>query len=234
MSCSLGPADATGFVAVDDQNKLIVLAYRGSTSLGNWIGNLNVEFDAFSLCSGCQVHGGFLSSWTASKDQVTTSLTQARAANPGYQVIATGHSLGAAIATLAAADLRQQGFNIALVCISCLYDTLTNCKQYTYGSPMVGNSNFANFVTNQGGGNFRVTHANDAVPKLPGYILDYRHVSPEYWVTTPSGQTVDPNAIKVSSGILDLWGNQGTFLASISDHLWYFNAISGCSPGFEI
>lgn len=99
---------------------------------------------------------------------------------------------------------------------------------------MVGNDKFANFVTNQSGGNFRVTHANDAVPKLPGYILSYRHVSPEYWVTTPSNKQVNAGDIKVSSGILNLWGNQGTFLANIADHMWYFNAISACSGGFQI
>ena len=112
----MGVTDATGFVAVDDQNKLIVLAYRGSASLGNWIGNINVGFNDFSVCSGCQVHAGFLSSWNDSKDQIKSAIAQAKAKNPSYQIIATGHSLGAAIVTLAAADLRGQGFNIALVC----------------------------------------------------------------------------------------------------------------------
>lgn len=96
---------------------------------------------------------------------------------------------------------------------------------------MVGNDKFANFVTNQGGGNFRVTHAFDAVPKLPGYLLSYRHVSPEYWITTATGQQVQASDIRVSSGSLDLLGNQGTIPSTISDHLWYFNAISGCEIG---
>lgn len=112
---SVGLTDATGFVAVDNQNKLIVLSYRGTSSLGNWIGNVDVGFESFSACNGCQVHGGFLSSWTDSRDQVKAALTKAKADNPSYQIIFTGHSLGAAIATLAAAELRQQGFNAALV-----------------------------------------------------------------------------------------------------------------------
>lgn len=99
---------------------------------------------------------------------------------------------------------------------------------------MVGNANFATFVTNQNGGNYRVTHAFDAVPKLPGYALDYRHVSPEYWVTAPTGVTVGANNIQVSSGILDLWGNQGTLISTISDHLWYFNPVTACTSGFEL
>lgn len=39
----------------------------------------------------------------------------AKAANPGYQVAAVGHSLGAAIADFAAAELRNGGIDVALV-----------------------------------------------------------------------------------------------------------------------
>lgn len=99
---------------------------------------------------------------------------------------------------------------------------------------MVGNDAFANFVTNQGGGNYRVTHAYDAVPKLPGYLLSYRHVSPEYWVTSANGKSVGTGDVKMSSGILNLFGNQGTLPTTINDHLWYFNAISGCTSGFSL
>lgn len=113
---SLGVTDATGFVAVDDVNQVIVLSYRGSASLGNWIGNVNLGFNAFMPCKNCQVHAGFLSSWNDSKDQVKAALTQAKSANPNYAIVYTGHSLGGAITTLAAAELRQQGFPGALVC----------------------------------------------------------------------------------------------------------------------
>jgi len=99
---------------------------------------------------------------------------------------------------------------------------------------MVGNAAFANFVTGQKGGNYRITHAADAVPKLPGYLLDYRHVSPEYWIKSPSQSSVSAGDIQISSGILDLWGNGGTLISTITDHEWYFNAISSCTSGFEV
>lgn len=226
---SVGVTDATGYVAVDNQNKLIVLSYRGSVSVSNWIGNIDVVFNDFALCSGCQVHAGFLSSWNDSKEQVIAALSQAKTLHPDYTIIFTGHSLGGAISTLAAAELRQQGFSAALVgmLVRHLTSELTIGK-YTFGSPMVGNDAFANFVTNQSGGNYRITHAYDIVPKLPGYMLDYRHVSPEYWITSDSGVTVGSGDISVSNGIFDLWGNQGTLISTITDHLWYFNAISSC------
>jgi len=111
----VGATDATGFVAVDNANKLIVLSYRGSTSLSNWIGNVNIEFDSFAACSGCKVHRGFLSAWIDSRDRVQSALSQLKNNHTDYSMIFTGHSLGGAIATLAAADLRQKGYNIALV-----------------------------------------------------------------------------------------------------------------------
>lgn len=93
---------------------------------------------------------------------------------------------------------------------------------------MPGNANLATFITGQTSANFRVTHAQDVVPKLPGYGFGYAHVSPEYWITSPTGAAVTPNDIQVSSGIINFKGNQGTLGNSIDDHLWYFNNISGC------
>jgi hypothetical protein len=95
---------------------------------------------------------------------------------------------------------------------------------------MVGNYFLATFITKQSTKNFRVTHADDIVPKLPGYPV-FAHVSPEYWITSPSNVAVTANDIQVSTGVYDLAGNQGQIESSIDDHLWYFNAISACSPG---
>lgn len=101
-----------------------MLSYRGSTSLRNWLGNLDLELTGFLPCKDCQVHRGFLSSWNDSKDTVRNTLARARADHPDYSIIFTGHSLGAAIVTLAAAELRQQGFNIALVSCLAFHDCL--------------------------------------------------------------------------------------------------------------
>ena len=93
---------------------------------------------------------------------------------------------------------------------------------------MVGNIALAKFITNQPGGNYRVTHAQDIVPKLPGYILGYGHISPEYWITSPTDAPVSTGDIQVSSGVINLDGNQGQLESSVIDHLWYFNSISAC------
>lgn len=95
---------------------------------------------------------------------------------------------------------------------------------------MTGNYFLADFITKQTSNNFRVTHADDIVPKLPGYPI-FAHVSPEYWITSATNVTVTANDIQVSSGVIDLDGNQGQLESSIEDHTWYFNSIAACSPG---
>lgn len=95
---------------------------------------------------------------------------------------------------------------------------------------MPGNFFFVDFVTKQGN-NFRITHKEDPVPKLPGYFLGYAHISPEYWITAPSGAPVTSNVVKVSSGAIQLIsGNGGTLGVNVNDHFWYFNDISDCAP----
>ena len=108
-------------------------------------------------------------------------------------------------------------------------------SQYTYGSPMAGNSLLALFITGQSSANFRVSHLQDVVPKLPGYAFGYAHISPEYWITSPSNAPVTENDIQVSTGVINFKGNSGTLGNSVEDHLWYFDSISGCGgEGLEI
>jgi hypothetical protein len=97
---------------------------------------------------------------------------------------------------------------------------------------MPGNLPLAQFITAQTSQNYRVTHADDIVPKLPGYLLGYAHVSPEYWITSAINVTVTPNDIQVSTGNIDLQGNEGLTGNNPADHTWYFNDISACQGSF--
>ena len=106
----------TGFVATDPTNKLIVVAFRGSESVKNYI--TDVEFplvEAADICATCQAETGFYTSWEEAKSGVIAAVQSAAASNEDYEVVATGHSLGAAIATLAAANLRNLGLTVGLV-----------------------------------------------------------------------------------------------------------------------
>lgn len=48
--------------------------------------------------------------------EVLNAVKQAAAANPSYKIVSTGHSLGGAIAAFAAAELRNSGYTVDMVC----------------------------------------------------------------------------------------------------------------------
>lgn len=211
--------DVTGLVAVDMTNRKVVVNFRGSQSARNWLNNFDFTAIPSDICSECRVHQGFWRSWVEARPRILTAVKDAVARNPGYGIVSTGHSLGGAIATLAAANLRNSGYNVAL---------------YTYGSPQVGTEITANYISNQPGGNYRVTHTNDIVPKLPSRVFGYSHVSPEYFIKSGNNVPVTSRDIDVIQGNPAFAGNQGTFTSSIDAHGWYFNAIGDCAPdGFE-
>jgi hypothetical protein len=145
------------------------------------------------------------------------AVQSAKAANPSYTVVTTGHSLGGSVATLAAAYLRKAGLPVDL---------------YTYGSPRVGNDKFATYVSEQAGSEYRLTHINDAVPKLPPMFLGYRHTTPEYWLSTGASTTVDYTVsdIKVCEGTASVGCNAGTLGLDIDAHGYYLHQVGACSP----
>lgn len=136
-------------------------------------------------------------------------------ANSGYKLVATGHSLGGAIASLAAADMRNKGYDVAL---------------YTFGAPRIAGSKLSTYITNQAGGNYRVTHWNDPVPRVPPIAMSFVHISPEYYINRGNGQAVGVGDIKIYQGSVNMLVGNGAWIATdILSHLWYFNGVSNCS-----
>ena len=79
---------------------------------------MNFVLVPWSICNGCFAHAGWLDSWNGVKSLVRGAVDGARATYPGYKIVSTGHSLGGALATLAAAELRKAGYTIDLVFLS--------------------------------------------------------------------------------------------------------------------
>ncbi|MCJ1321499.1 hypothetical protein MMC15_006844 [Xylographa vitiligo] len=210
--------DDTGFVAVDDKNRMVIVAFRGSDSWSNWVVNLEVIRVATGWCDNCNVHDGYWKSWHEIKDRIIPLLEKAVKEHPDYRIIITGHSLGAAIATLAAAEIRMIGSH---------YMKFT--ELYSYGSPRIGNRALAAFLSMQSKLSYRITAGDDPIPRMPGAILGYRHVSPEYWIPT---RTDEPSAsgIHVLEGYYNTNGNSGTRWLHWDSHSHYFGYISKCGP----
>ncbi|PIO70397.1 triacylglycerol lipase, partial [Teladorsagia circumcincta] len=88
---------------------------------------------------------------------------------PEYDVWVTGHSLGAALATLAASYV-----------VAACHVPSSKVFVITFGQPRVGDYRFARAYEEKMGYSFRVTHWRDWVPHvLPEKFFNYYHHSPE-------------------------------------------------------
>jgi len=118
--------------------------------------------------------------------------------------------LGAAVATLAAIDLKiNYGANVEYV---------------TFGSPRVGNKAFYTFFHSLIQG-FRIVHAEDTVPHWPKAISysGYHHVNFEVWYTTSQKYKVCNDSGEDATCSDSVYGD------SIEDHLAYLGKSTGCN-----
>ncbi|KAF8628988.1 hypothetical protein AX15_003610 [Amanita polypyramis BW_CC] len=110
-----------------------------------------------------RVHTGFLISWCSIAPEVIELLIAQAHSHPHYDLVTVGHSLGGALATLAAVSLKLKFPDHKV-------------RTYSYGSPRVGNKEFADFInTNFGKDAFRVVHTSDGVPTIIPKSLGYHH-----------------------------------------------------------
>ena len=214
--------DVTGYIAVDRTRDLTVLAFRGSRSIRNWLADVDFVPVPTDICPGCTAHQGFWDSWQEARSGILDALVKTAKQYPSSKVVVVGHSLGGAIADFAAAEIRKQGINVDL---------------YTYGAPRIAGKTLSDFITNQNrGGNFRSTHTNDPVPRLPPRLLEFVHLGQEYWITTPNDVVPTANDIQRLDGSFNLNGNTGQVKVNVDAHYYYFGPISSCTPndGIEV
>lgn len=165
---------------------------------------------------GCKVHSGFQKAWKGVSGQVMNSV-KALSKQHKYRVSITGHSLGGALATLAAASLRHDGIV---------------ADAYTYGSPRVGNMVFANYVSSPAmGATHRMAHDADVVTFVPFALFGFAHTYPEYWIDAPSRDVeYKPSQIRRCYGIWNPNCGHQASLFSVTDHFYYFRDINNCKP----
>jgi len=108
------------------------------------------------------VHYGFLRAYASiqsSLKEILEGLVSKMNGN-ACEILVTGHSLGGALANLAAVDWAGWGIS-------------TNIHVCTFGTPRVGNARFASHSNEVIPKNFRVVNDRDVVPRMP--TGDYHH-----------------------------------------------------------
>jgi len=126
---------------------------KGTASLLDGLTDLNAGVKRCS--TGENVHQGFFYTFESFLPQLKTFQAEIAKRSDIHTVHCVGHSLGGALATMAANWLSANGN--------------TDVKLYTFGSPRVGMEYFAdNFTDRMNAENiFRVYHKTDPVPMVP-------------------------------------------------------------------
>jgi triacylglycerol lipase len=148
-----------GFLAVSSEKKIAVLAFRGTEkNLEDW--RTDAEFALTAkpcIFDGTETHAGFCGEFDKAYPELKEKI--AEYVKDDMLLYVTGHSLGAALATLAAARLtvdKVRGVHAV----------------YTFGSPRVGNPAFAkayDYVL--GPRTHRCVNAEDLVTRVPPRII---------------------------------------------------------------
>ncbi len=144
-----------GLVARGRGATIIAFAGTDPAAFANWITNFNLGTRARDI------HRGFDDAVEAAWRDISDALKPAGTAQP---VFITGHSLGGALAIIAAERLRRE-LKIEASAV------------YTFGAPRVGSPAFARSYNASGLGErtYRLVHGLDIVPTLPPSRLGFRH-----------------------------------------------------------
>jgi hypothetical protein len=174
-----GPGPVFGLIGNSKAAKTAFVAFRGTQTASEWLD----DFDALAttylpVANFGHVHLGWMALYETIRDSLVKNLAAAcRGCN---QLVVTGHSLGAALAVLAAPDiLKNMPPN--------LEPALT-----TFGGPRTGLHDFVVLFNMTIDSCYRVVNLFDVVPHVPLALpgLPYEHVGVE--VAVDSGGPIDP------------------------------------------
>jgi len=155
--------DLQAFMGYDSDNSQVVLSFRGTIedSFEDWVDDL--ETDQVSYTTGDAdgyVHDGFYTAWQELEDGgLTTMIESMFEGNPGADFMITGHSLGAALAQIAALEMMCNSVYTAL--------DIGSVNTITFGSPRWADDDIATYYDDNIDSNWRIVNKHDLVPTIP-------------------------------------------------------------------
>ncbi|SMN21024.1 similar to Saccharomyces cerevisiae YJR107W Putative protein of unknown function [Maudiozyma saulgeensis] len=243
----------SGFIMVDHKSRVITVVFRSSTTTQDWISDftilpidyapvcskeykLGIDRGTIKECRDCKMHRGFhVFSKTLSR-HFLKKIEGILEDYPDFRVIATGHSLGAALAIMTGIELKLRG-----------YDPLV----LTYASPKIFNTEMQGWVNELFGtheiheqiiekgemflkqGYFRVIHDDDYIPLLPPFyhtagieiVIEKRNLPHEHQDLCYNGPVEKANIITPSM----LGEDYVDQLLHTYEHRSYFIDMGACA-----
>ena len=151
----------------------VILAFRGTADVKNWLTDLDarkLEWPVACRAGASEpmrVHMGFLDAWLSIREAVLESIDHMLVTR---RIFITGHSLGGALAMLAATELHLHFGAEAIAGV------------YTFGQPRVGGRAFAQLYNSWlRDRTWRVVHREDLVPHVPYVLGAFHHAGHEAW-----------------------------------------------------
>eukprot|EP00331_Platyophrya_macrostoma_P017221 CAMPEP_0176462472 /NCGR_PEP_ID=MMETSP0127-20121128/35290_1 /TAXON_ID=938130 /ORGANISM="Platyophrya macrostoma, Strain WH" /LENGTH=263 /DNA_ID=CAMNT_0017854401 /DNA_START=132 /DNA_END=926 /DNA_ORIENTATION=+ len=169
------------------------------------------------------------------RNQLLDSVNKAKRDYPSASFIIIGHSLGGAYASLAAFDLATSGVI-----------NKQSMQVYTYGSPRVGNYEFAKAFKDTGVSVFRIVSAKDPIPHGPSCKNDGNnecskgpqgsgsawapyHLDDEVYYPDPAMRSGQYSICREESAKCARSVNLLSW--DVNNHLYYFGKRIGCPDG---
>jgi triacylglycerol lipase len=134
-----------------------VLAFRGTEVTKRQDMKTDVRATTASIIEG-RVHTGFVQAYKSVEKEIEASIEKVK----GLPLYITGHSLGAALATVATQYLERNHL---------IRDQIAAC--YTFGSPRVGNNQFDQEFKSA---IYRMVNTTDIVTVIPLLAMGYIHI----------------------------------------------------------
>jgi pimeloyl-ACP methyl ester carboxylesterase len=201
-------------VGVDPDMKEVIIAHRGTSNMRNWASNANFPLKPLEGFSSLKVHSGFFDVLRKNEDEVDSFvLSLLNGKYKGFKTVFTGHSLGAAVATIHALRLNAK-----------VKKAGSTPELFAYHSPRAGDQAFARYVSGLSMKIARYTNKNDPVSRLLTRSLGYSHILGEYHY--PSNGKSAASVIKCNSTVDEdpHCGAGETFVRSkVEDHSFAFD-----------
>ena len=148
-------------VHVGVENNNIYVVCRGTSSCQDVISDLKIWRKKCDYLQNTLIHSGFLEQYDSIREHVNNEI-DLLINETIKRVVFCGHSLGAALATIAALDYKIQHAASEVICV-------------TFASPRVGNNSFSKLFNKTVDVSNRIVYHRDPVTFLPT-LIRFKHV----------------------------------------------------------